>query len=119
MNRFVLEVGHFDAVGAGQIEDLGGPGNARQVRPVADLAPVAGELSEKFLRPDDFVLRRDSSSFTTGHWSGERQILPVMPNSAETAVASISLSALEPMVGPSIALGRPAARAAMVKRDRA
>lgn len=58
MNRFVLEVGHFDAVGAGQIEDLGGPGNARQVRPVADLAPVAGELSEKFLRPDDFVLRR-------------------------------------------------------------
>ncbi|CKV87527.1 Uncharacterised protein [Mycobacterium tuberculosis] len=42
-----------------------------------------------------------------------------MPNSAETAVASISLSALEPMVGPSIALGRPAARAAMVKRDRA
>ena len=46
-------------------------------------------------------------------------IRTVIPNSTETAVASMSLSALEPMVGPSIALGRWAALAAMVKRERA
>jgi hypothetical protein len=45
--------------------------------------------------------------------------LPVIPNSVDTAVASMSLSALEPIVGPSIALGRWAALAAMVKRERA
>ena len=60
----------------------------------------------------------DSPSLTTEHWSGVRQILPVIPNSTETAVASISFSGLEPMVGPSIALGRLAALEAMVKRDR-
>lgn len=58
-------------------------------------------------------------SFTTAHWSGARQILPVIPNSTETAVASISFRAFEPIVGPSIALGRLAAFAAIVKRDRA
>ena len=42
-----------------------------------------------------------------------------MPNSTETALASMSFSALDPMVGPSMALGRWAAFAAMVKRDRA
>lgn len=118
MNRFVLEVGHFDAVGAGQIEDLGGPGNARQVRPVADLAPSrANSAKNSFAQTisscDGIALIHHRTLVR------RRQILPVMPNSAETAVASISLSALEPMVGPSIALGRPAARAAMVKRDRA
>src|ERR1700738_4773281 len=61
----------------------------------------------------------DSPSLTTAHWSGDRQILPVIPNSTDTALASISLRGLDPMVGPSIALGRPAALAAMVKRDRA
>ena len=38
-----------------------------------------------------------------------------MPNSTLTAVASLSLSALDPTVGPSMALGRCAAFAAMVK----
>lgn len=48
----------------------------------------------------------DRPSFTVGHWSGVRQIFPVMPNSADTAVASLNFSALEPTVGPSMALGR-------------
>ena len=61
----------------------------------------------------------DRPSLTVPHWSGVRQILPVMPNSAETAVASLSLSALEPTVGPSIAPGSWAALAAMVNRERA
>ena len=61
----------------------------------------------------------ESPSLTVGHWSGVRQILPVMPNSADTAVASLSLSALEPTVGPSMAPGRCAAFAAMVNRERA
>ena len=61
----------------------------------------------------------DSPSFTVGHWSGVRQIFPVMPNSAETAVASLSFRALDPTVGPSIALGRCAALAAIVNRERA
>ena len=42
-----------------------------------------------------------------------------MPNSAETAVASLSFRALEPTVGPSMALGRWAALAAIVNRERA
>ena len=42
-----------------------------------------------------------------------------MPNSAETAVASLSFSALDPTVGPSMALGRCAALAAIVNRERA
>ena len=61
----------------------------------------------------------ESPSLTVGHWSGVRQILPVIPNSADTAVASLSFRALEPTVGPSMAPGRPAALAAMVNRDRA
>ena len=51
--------------------------------------------------------------------NGVRQILPVMPNSAETAVASLSFRALEPTVGPSIAPVRWAALEAMVNRERA
>src|SRR5215213_8545115 len=56
VDRLVVEVGHLDAVGAGQLEDLGGPGDARQVRPVANFAPVALELPEKLFRPSYFVL---------------------------------------------------------------
>ena len=58
MNRFVVEVGRFDAVRTTQLEDLGGPGDARQVRTVSDLSPVAFELDEKLFGPGDFVLRR-------------------------------------------------------------
>ena len=61
----------------------------------------------------------ESPSLTVAHWSGVRQILPVMPNSAETAVASLSFRALEPTVGPSIAPVRWAALEAMVNRERA
>src|SRR6185437_6833486 len=58
VDRLVVEVRHLDAVGASQLEDFGGPRDARQVGPVADLAAVALELGEKLLRPTDFVLRR-------------------------------------------------------------
>src|SRR5882757_8652451 len=58
MDLLVVEVGHLDAVGAGQFEDLGGTGDARQVRPVANLAPVALEFGEKLFCPGNFVLRR-------------------------------------------------------------
>src|SRR6476620_2330026 len=56
VNGLVVEVGHFDTVGASQLEDLGGPCDTRQVRPVANFAAVALELGEKLFRPGDFVL---------------------------------------------------------------
>jgi hypothetical protein len=56
VNRLVVELGHLDAIGASQLEDLGGAGDARQVRPVTDLAAVALELCEKLFRPGNFVL---------------------------------------------------------------
>src|SRR5690348_3652005 len=58
VHGLVVEAGHLDAVGAGQLQDLGGPGDPGQVRPVANLAAIAFELSEKLFRPSDFVLRR-------------------------------------------------------------
>ena len=54
VNRLVVEVGRFDAVGASQLEDLGGPGDARQVGAVADLSAVALELGEKLFGPRRF-----------------------------------------------------------------
>lgn len=119
MNRFVLEVGHFDAVGAARSRILVARAMRGRSDPLRISPPSRANSAKNSFAQTISSCDGDSPSFTTGHWSGERQILPVMPNSAETAVASISLSALEPMVGPSIALGRPAARAAMVKRDRA
>src|SRR3981189_3323081 len=58
VDLLVVELGHLDAVGAGQLQDLRGPGDAWQVRPVANLAAIALELGEKLLRPSNFVLRR-------------------------------------------------------------
>src|SRR6476469_6614819 len=56
VNGLVVEVGHFDTVGASQLEDLGGPCDTRQVRPVANFAAVALELGEKLFRQGDLVL---------------------------------------------------------------
>lgn len=119
MHLFVVELGDFDAVGAGQVEDFGGPGDARQVRTVADLSPSRSNSPKNSFAQAISSCDGERPSFTTAHWSGVRQILPVIPNSTETAVASMSFNALDPMVGPSIALGRLAAFAAMVKRERA
>src|SRR5262245_19735389 len=58
VDGLVVEVRHLDAVGPSQLENLGGPGDAGQVRPIADFAAVTLELGEKLLRPSDFVLRR-------------------------------------------------------------
>jgi hypothetical protein len=55
MNRFVLEVGHLNAVGTGQLEDL----VARAMRGRSDplrTSPRRFELREKLFRPADFVL---------------------------------------------------------------
>jgi hypothetical protein len=53
---FVVEVGKFDAACPSQLEDLGGAGDPRQVRPVAYLSPVAFELREKLFCLGNFVL---------------------------------------------------------------
>ncbi len=109
MHRVVVELRLGDAVGACEVEDLGRTGDPREVRTVADLPPaVALELREELSRPGDLVLGGgDRPSLTGAHCDGGvRQILPVMPNSALTAVASLNFSALEPTVGPSMALGR-------------
>src|SRR5258705_2121722 len=57
MDLLVVEVGHLDAVGAGQLEDLCGTGDAPQGRPGSDLAPVSLEFHQKLLFPSKFVLR--------------------------------------------------------------
>src|SRR3954447_22413240 len=66
VHGLVVEVRHLDPVGAGKLEDLGGAGDARQVRAVADLPAVALELGEKLLCPSDFVLRRGQSLVDDG-----------------------------------------------------
>src|SRR5690349_20419598 len=54
---FVVELQWFDAVCAGELEDLGGPGDSRQVGAVADLSPITLELREKLFGPGYFVVR--------------------------------------------------------------
>ena len=61
MHRLIVELRDLDPVVAGQFDDLGGAGDARQVGTVANLAAVAFVLREEFLRPGDLFLRRRQS----------------------------------------------------------
>src|SRR5271165_7632317 len=56
VNWFVIEFRNFDAIGTSQFENLVGPSDAREVRPVANLSPVAFELCEKLFGPGNFIL---------------------------------------------------------------
>ena len=61
MHGLIVELRDLDPVVAGQFDDLGGAGDARQVGTVANLAAVAFVLREEFLRPGDLLLRRRQS----------------------------------------------------------